>query len=363
MSLQGKGFFTWRIPDCENGDANAIAALAHTGNLTHILLKIADGIYSYNIDTNGVDLVPPVVAALRSLGISPWGWHYIYGDNPLGEANKAIQRIQETGVVGYVIDVESEYKDPGKDAAAVLFMDRVRSVFPNLPIALSSYRYPSYHPQIPWEEFLSQVNYNMPQVYWIYNHNPAEQLIRSVSEFQAMTPYRPIIPTGSAYQAGGWAPTVADINEFLATAQSLNLGGANFWEWSNCRRYIPEIWDAISAYQWSVEPITDIAQQFIQALNTHDVSTVMGLYTPTAVHVTAARTVQGSDAIRTWYQSFFTNLLPQATFTLSSFTGTGSSRHLTWTAVASTGKVLNGNDTLGLVSGKIAYHYTFFTVS
>jgi len=56
-------------------------------------------------------------------------------------------------------------------------------------------------------------------------------------------------------------------------------------------------------------------------------------------------------------------VLPNATFELTGYSGTGNSRHLTWTATSSAGQVTNGNDTFGLMNGKIGYHYTFFTVS
>jgi hypothetical protein len=55
--------------------------------------------------------------------------------------------------------------------------------------------------------------------------------------------------------------------------------------------------------------------------------------------------------------------LPNAKFTLTGFSGTGASRHLTWTATSPQGKVDNGSDTLGLSDGKIIYHYSFFTVA
>jgi hypothetical protein len=365
MTLQGKGYFIWKIRDTEGGNVNAVAALAEQAKHTHLLLKIADGTYSYNLDLNTkVDLVAPLVQTLADRGIISWGWHYIYGDDPLGEANKAIQRIQETGVSGYVLDVEVEYKEPGKAAAAEIFMNRMRQAYPNLPMALSSYRFPSYHPQIPWEKFLSKVDYNMPQVYWQLAHNPGEQLIRCYNEFQALTPYRPIIPTGSAYQSGGWAPTPADVIEFMDTARSLNLAAANFWEWANTRLYLPPVWDAIGAYDWPTGPLPDdISQEYISALNTRDPEKVLTLYTPTAVHVTAARTVQGLDALRAWYTTLLGQLLPGAVFNLTGYSGTGSSRHFTWTAISSKGVVQNGSDTFGLLNGKITYHYSFFTIT
>ena len=363
MSLQGKGFYIWKVRECENGDSQAIANVAAQAGLTHVMIKLADGTYSYNLDPTGADLVPPLVGALHNRGIQAWGWHYLYGDDPIGEANKAIQRITQTRVDGYVLDVEKEFKQPGKDIAAVKLMERLRSAYPDLPLALSSYRFPSYHPQVPWKEFLDRCNYNMPQVYWVQANNPAGQLARCVREFQSIIPYRPIFPTGSAYKSGGWQATPEQVISFMETALKLNLTAANFWEWANCRRYLPDVWRAIARFSWSSTPApVDISQQYIAALNSRDISQVVNLYVPDALHINAARTIQGVAAIRTWYQTLFSKILPNAKFDLTGYTGNGNTRHLNWTAISSNGKVRNGNDTLGLLDGKIAYHYTFFDV-
>ena len=69
------------------------------------------------------------------------------------------------------------------------------------------------------------------------------------------------------------------------------------------------------------------------------------------------------DNILNWYKQLFVQVLPNAAFTLSGYSGSGSARHLTWTAKSSKGNVLNGNDTFGLTDDKIGYHYTFFTVT
>ncbi|MGW8249734.1 MAG: nuclear transport factor 2 family protein [Anaerolineales bacterium] len=364
MILKGKGFYIWKIRECENGENQAIVEAAVRAGLTHVLIKIADGAYSYNLDPSGVDPVPGLVQALRKRGIQAWGWQYLYGKDPVGEANKAIQRIHQCQVDGFVMDVEKEFKEPGKQAAAVKYLDRLRTAFPDLPLGLSSYRFPSYHPQIPWREFLEHCDYNMPQVYWVLAHNPVDQLNRSVQEFQAITPYRPIVPTGSAYKSGSWQATPEEVTAFLRAAQELNLSGTNFWEWGNCRRYLPDTWQAISDYNWPGGPaLPDIVQQYIDALNSRDVNRIINLYTPNAVHTNAARTVQGVTAIKAWYENLLTQVLPDAKFTLTGQSGSGNTRQLTWTAKSDKGRVSNGNDTLGLRDGKINYHYTYFSVS
>ncbi len=366
MTLEGKGLFTWKIPNCEQGDPAAMAATAKSAGLTHVLLKVADGTTVYN-GTWGIkqDLVTPAVNSLRAEGIEIWGWHYVYGNNPVGEANLAIQRIRQYNLDGYVIDAEKEYKQDGRKAAAKAFMNRLRGAFPSLDIALSSYRFPSLHPQLPWAEFLDGCNINMPQVYWMKAHNAGEQLIKCVREFQNKTPSRQVIPTGAAFHEAGWKPTSAEVLEFMNTAKALNLPAVNFWEWSDARSGVmPGVWETIRDYPWAgqVAP-KDICEKYVSLLNTHDANKIVELYNPTGVHINAVRPTQGLDNIRCWYNILVRDVPPTANFTLTGYAGTGNARHLTWTATSPKGAVQNGNDTFGLINEKINYHYTFFTVT
>ncbi len=367
MSLQGKGYFIWMVPKCESANPTAIAKTARSANLTHILIKIADGIYKYNVEKSTLyDYIPPVAAELKRTGIQVWGWHYVYGMDPVGEARIAIQRVKELELDGYVIDAEIEYKTAGRAAAARTFMSKLRAELPNTPIALSSFRYPSLHPQFPWKEFLSQCDLNMPQMYWEKAHNPGSQLARCVKEFQAMTPFRPVLPTGAAYGAGTWRPTAADIVEFLDKVQNLQIPAANFYSWDESRGRFPDLWKAVSDYAWGElppEPPKDIADQLVDAWNSHDIEQIAALYAPNAAHITSARTVHGQLPIRAWYSSFLNELLPNARFQRTGLTGSGNNRHLSWSASSDAGKVLNGVDSLGLMNDKIIYHYTSFSVT
>ncbi len=366
MVLEGKGFFTWKIPNCERGDANQIATQARNAGLTHLVIKVADGAMIYNGNWGDPkDYTTPLVTALRVNGLKVWGWHYIYGDNPTGEANVAITRIRQYNLDGYVLDVEKEYKESGKQAAAKKFMGTLRSVFPNVPIALSSYRFPSLHPQIPWKEFLEKCDLNMPQVYWMKAHNPGDQLARSVSELQSKNPSLPIVPTGAAFREYGWQPSEAEVLEFFNKAKDLNLSGVNFWEWSDARSAnMPAVWQQIQKFDWSLPAAPkDICVQLINAMNEHNLDKIISLYSLPAVHINARRTTQGFNDLRTWYAQLFSDILPNSKFILGSYSGKGSSRHFTWTASSSKGYVHNGSDTLGINHEKINYHYSLFNVT
>jgi hypothetical protein len=240
--------YLWQVPKIEEGDAWRIADETVRAGFNHVLIKIAGGAYAYNDNEPTTKLVE----LLRARGIFVWGWHYIYGDYPAQEAAIAARRVHELALDGYVIDAESEFKEEGKAVAAKAFMAKLRAGLSGVPIALSTYRFPSYHPAFPFAEFLAQCDYNMPQVYWMEATNAGEQLRQCVDEYRQIAPERPIIPTGAAFSERGWSAQPGEVIDFLDTARALGLSGANFWEWENCRRLLPGVWDVISRYSWTV---------------------------------------------------------------------------------------------------------------
>ncbi|MBX3046969.1 MAG: hypothetical protein KF698_08245 [Anaerolineales bacterium] len=255
--LSGKGMYLWIISRVEKGDPEKIAQVAQDAGLTHVLIKVADRHFAYNKDPQtGKDNVPGVVDALRARGISPWGWQYIYGTNPEAEAAMAIQRVKQFNLDGFVVNAEVEFKQKGMDVPARQYMQALRAGLPNTPIAFSSYRYPTLHRPLPFEVFLEYSDINMPQVYWVQSSNPAQQLQRSVREYQALSVYRPIVPTGAAYPDGSWSPTAGQITEFLQACKDNGISGANFWEWYYARRDAG-LWAAVSAFPW---PATAVAE-------------------------------------------------------------------------------------------------------
>jgi hypothetical protein len=363
--LQGKGMYLWIINRVEGGDPNAIAELAKQAGMSHVLIKVADGSYPYNVDKQTkVDHVPAMVAALRQRGIQPWGWQYIYGRNAITEARIAVQRVREFNLPGFVVNAEVEFKQKGMDIVAGKYMEELRAGLPNTPIALSTFRYPSLHRPFPFETFLEYSDLNMPQVYWVKSYNPAQQLLKSLREFQALRVWRPYLPTGCAYSEGSWKPTPEHIIEFLAACREYGLPGANFWEWYYARREKSVLWDAVRNFSWAPPQSekVDIAIRYIDAVNSNDPVKVASLYDAEGVHVTAQRTAQGSQNILRWYNTLLSDTLPNARFAITGQQQDGNIRILTWTAESASGRVLDGKDALGIKDNQIAYHYTYFTV-
>jgi hypothetical protein len=367
MTLTGKGFFIWQIPKCDGGDPAKIAARAAAADLSHVLIKIADGAdWPYNVDLDTkVDYVPSVRDALREKGLQVWGWQYVRGDNPEGEAQLAIQRMRALGLDGFVIDAEREYQDLAKWSAARRYMLKLRSALPETPMALSTYRYPRLHPRLPYSEFLTYCDYSMPQVYFMEAHNPEEQLQRTADEYSTLQPVRPIIPTAPTCATSTWRPTADEITRFFVKAKDLGMPAANAWSWDYaCRSAYADLWDAVARFDWPPTPDSvPMAKQVVEGLNRRDPIFMSSLYHENAAHVTGARTIVGKEAIQGWYESLFQRLLPEATFELSGYESNECSHHFTWTAVSTKGNVSDGNDTVGVRGDKIQYHYTYFTIS
>lgn len=257
--LTGKGLYIWKLKDCEGGNLAQMVSEASAAGVSHVLVKILDGTWYYNLrpyyDSAGNlqwadDLLPPMVEAFHSVGIQVWGWQYIYLENPALEGQRAVQRVSDLGLDGFVIDAEKEVK--GQPAKSQTYVDNLTKYNGGVevPVAFSSYRYPTLHPEIPYKTFLKVSQYIMPQMYWEGAHNPGSQLTRCVSDYVKLSNL-PMIPTGSAYRRGAWQCTPADLVDFMDAAKMFGLPGVNFWVWNDSQiRAIPGLWGAFAGYQW-----------------------------------------------------------------------------------------------------------------
>lgn len=259
----GKGIYIWKIKEAEDGNISEIVGKSKVANFDHVLIKIANGIYGYNWNEEAtVDLAKELSSALKVEGIAPWGWHYVFSDQPVKEAETAFRRIQETGVVGYIINAEGHSK--GKYTNAQIFVNTLESLLANngmedFPIGLSSYRYPTYHEELPWTEFISICDIMIPQLYWVDASNPAYQVRKSLEEYRGTLLWDgPIGMTGSIYdpiKKGEWEPTVAQVQEFIDEVKAQGLNTINFWDWKHMKKdrsFGSSFWkEIIRDFEWT----------------------------------------------------------------------------------------------------------------
>jgi len=249
--LQGKGFWITEISTCENGVPQAIRDAAQQAGLSHVIINVADGPRAIAPETG----LAATVDLLRNCGMIVWGWQRIYGDDPDGEAQAARRQVHTLGLSGYVLRAGAAYERLDKQRAAERFLHEVRLGL-DVPLALSAYRFPNYHPRFPWAVFLKHCDFHLPPVFWEAAHNAAWQLNESKRQCDALPWARPYLAVGAAYRApSGWAPREQDIVAFLEAASVLKVAAVSFFEWGACRRDLPLVWKTIADYEWPASPL------------------------------------------------------------------------------------------------------------
>jgi len=248
----GKGIFINTIKSCSGGDTRAIAVNAAVLGLNFVAVKIARGWFGYNYRKlpNGTwldDYIPMLRDDLAREGIDLWGWGSCWLLDGDAEASTAVERVHKFGLKAFLIDAEAQAKiSPDRKAEARKYADRMNELG-DLPVMLCSYRWPSLHPQLPWDELLAGCDYHAPQVYWIHGSDPAGQLARSISELNQKREL-PFVPAGPAFSEHGWKPTPVELNQFNTACIDKGCAGLIWWEYHEAHE--AGFFDVIQAHQW-----------------------------------------------------------------------------------------------------------------
>jgi len=257
--LTGKGMYIWKIKNAAGGDGEAASIAALNAGFTHVMIKVLDGPWAYNQrpvydewgDLIGYedDILKPFMQPFQDKGIQVWGWQYVYHLHPVQEAEAANYRVDNLNLDGFIIDAEREVKH--KNKAAAQYMNRLDV---GVPLALSSYRYPVLHQELPWGTYLGGCDLVMPQVYWEGSVNSGSQLAWSYNEYREfLKTDLPFVPTGAAYARGSWHATPDQVERFMDMASSLELPAVNFYRWQTARQ-LPGEWETIARYDYGAQP-------------------------------------------------------------------------------------------------------------
>lgn len=243
----------------------------------HVIVKTSQDTSKYNLRrlnpnvpvATHDDLLPAFCTTVRNLGIEVWAYAGIATytrDNPIKAAQAIAARAKMLGAVGIIVNAEAAWKvGSNRYTSARAFMKELRKNFSG-PILFSSYKYPvTAHPELPWREFLNPEYCDgiANQVYWVGQHNPVEQLERSMAEYRTLSQL-PFVPAGSAYteqrpdyrmpDGSLWQPTPADILAFATACKAKGFSGFNLWSRWDMRRV--QLEDVFATIQWDADQQT-----------------------------------------------------------------------------------------------------------
>ncbi len=237
----GRGMWIWFVSRSDGGNPYAIAAQARSTGVKTLFIKSGDGT-SYWGQFN-----LRLVRAVHSAGVHVCAWQYVYGADPLAEAEVGAQAVRD-GADCVVIDAEAEYQ--GRYAAAQTYIYALRAaVGRRYPVGLASFPYVDYHPGFPYSVFLGHegAQFNLPQMYWrdigtsvqaVYAHTYSVNRIYR----------RPIRPLGETYNGA----TASEIELFRGMSVAYHAGGLSWWDfaWTSARG----LWSALDG------PYTPVAR-------------------------------------------------------------------------------------------------------
>jgi peptidoglycan hydrolase-like protein with peptidoglycan-binding domain len=219
--FEGQGMWIWYVGQSSGGSVAAIVAQAHAAGVTTVFVKSSDGPSNY-----WSQFSPQLVAELHANGLKACAWQYVYGTNPVGEANLGAEAAAN-GADCLVIDAEAEYE--GRYGSAQTYIAELRAkVGPSYPVGLASFPYVSYHPSLPFSVFLGPngAQFNAPQMYWKAIGTYVDTVYANT--YIANRIYgRPIYPLGQTY--GGVSS--ADLLRFREEAVDYGASGWSFWDW------------------------------------------------------------------------------------------------------------------------------------
>lgn len=268
---EGKGMFLWYLFRLADGDMAKLAKALFLENYQWVCVKVVEGRYLFNEYEKErvpyqIDLLDQLAPELKAYGIELhlWGYHYgvtrVGWDQTAKEIPHILNMIGRYQALSYTFNCEKEMRDrPGRRTAAERLcvgvkegMARTNDSIPDIPLLLSSYKWPYYHPKLPWDIFAKYMDAWAPQVYWEKAHNPASQLLRSINEYQKLADL-PIIPAGSAYPNSsiGWEPAPADFQEFNQAAKDRGLKAVYYWEYEYLERN-PRWRQEIASHEWDI---------------------------------------------------------------------------------------------------------------
>lgn len=223
-AFRSQGMWIWYASQAERGNVRRIAFQARRHKVRSVFLKSSDG-------SRWWKQFDQYAAPLKAAGLRVCAWQYIYGRDPIAEANLGARAVR-AGADCLVINAEVEYRS--KHTQAQRYLTQLRAqIGSKYPVGFTSFAYPDFHPTVPYSVFLGPggAQWNLPQMYF----KAFKSKIRSVffHTYSVNQVYqRPIHPLGQTYQRVRYSEAL----KFRKYVKRYRARGYSWWAWHETSR-------------------------------------------------------------------------------------------------------------------------------
>jgi hypothetical protein len=240
----------WYLSRSDRGDVATIAATAHLAGVRTLIIKSGDGSSYWS------QFSRQLVRTLQARGLHVCAWQYVYGTNPISEANVGV-RAARAGAECLVIDAETEYE--GRYASAQSYVRHLRSALGRgYLLGLASFPYVDYHPGFPYSVFLGPggAQFDLPQMYWKDINASVDATFHHTYTYNRVYK-RTILPVGQLYGA----PLGSEIDRFRSLSLRYRAPGLSWWDyaWSTASGF----WSTISLGLAGASAITPLGDPLL----------------------------------------------------------------------------------------------------
>ena len=258
----GKGDWVWQIASARAsaGASTNLALFQYLKNkgMNWVTVKAGDGTSTWS------QFSTQLVNDAHAAGLKIFAWTYMYGADPVGEANVAKAALAK-GADGFIIDAEAEYRDrPNNAQVAQTFCESVRAAYPNHFLAHAPFPIVSYHSAFPYYTFGKYCDAVMPQDYWdaigvsatymnTWRNNEWNTLYNRWRDNGQADAIKPIIPIAQGWNVSS-SNTLSgqEILDFVGAVKNTpnpaspgGYNGVSFW---SVQHHTAEHWNAIGQF-------------------------------------------------------------------------------------------------------------------
>jgi hypothetical protein len=237
----GKGDWIWQMPQTQThlgvSTVQAVIDYEVGKGMKWITVKCGDGA---NIWTQ---FTADLVTRAHNAGLKIFGWGYVYGSNPTGEANVAINAMN-LGADGFIIDAESEYEVLANNSAiAAQYCQAIRAAYPDHFLAHAPFPYIQSHSGFPYVTFGTYCDAVMPQDYWgAIGISPSTMVTNMDAKWKTwqngltgtnLNAIKPIVPLAQSYAPVTGAEITTFVTGIVNDPIPATVGGykgISFWD-------------------------------------------------------------------------------------------------------------------------------------